>query len=294
MTFDASHSSFPETCIICGYPNLDIVDRPLVLGKYSAELVACQRCGHEWFKSPREWLEEAYTSPIANTDTGIVARSLNVNRIISSFLCFSSNSGKILDWGSGSGLLTRLLRDDGYNCFGLEPYTDPVLASGYTFKSEVEAYSQGPYRLIIAIEVLEHLASPLDFLTKALSLTDTLIFSTEIVDRKLNGNKWWYYSKETGQHISFFTHLSLSYLADRCGCEYVSSRSKGIHIITRKTSDLQLFQLLSGSRRSRFFYPVSMLWGKILGRRSLIMEDYSSARQALLSAKVKKSDDPSQ
>lgn len=290
MTFTASHRFLPEVCIVCSHPHLDIVDRSFILGRYSAELVACQRCGHEWFQSPGDWLEEAYASPIANTDTGIVARSLNIHRILSSFLCFSNDTGKILDWGSGSGLLTRLLRDDGFDCIGLEPYTDPVLASRFTLRSQMEAIHQGPYRAVIAIEVVEHLASPQEFFKQVLSLTDTLVFSTEIVDRPRYGNDWCYYSKETGQHISFFTHKSLSYLADLYSCNYASARNKGLHIITRKSSDLQLFWWIAGPKRGRILYPLSQILQKISGRHSLIMKDHLSAREILLSAQANRSE----
>lgn len=271
----------PEACIACSHPDVDVVDQTFILGRYSAELLACQRCGHEWFKSPEEWLNEAYASPIANTDTGIVARSLNAHRIISSFLCVSNRTGKMLDWGSGSGLLTRLLRDDGYVCLGLEPYTDPVLAAGFTLKSQREAIDQGPYRAVIAIEVVEHLASPQDFFEVALSIADTIVFTTEIVDRTRHGNEWWYYSRETGQHISFYTHKSLSYLAELYGCNYASSRSKGLHIITRKPSDLRWFWWVSGARRARILHPLSQFFGKIIGRHSLVMKDHLDAKQVL-------------
>lgn len=289
MTFDSSHSDSSDTCIICSHPHLDIVDQTFVLGRYFAELVSCQRCGHEWFKSPEKWLEDSYASPIANTDTGIVARSLKVHRIVSTFLFFSRDIGKLLDWGSGSGLLARLLRDDGFDCVGFEPYTDPVLASSFTFRSQQKAIDQGPYRVVIAIEVVEHLASPQDFFKNVLSITDTLIFTTEIVDRAKHGNSWWYYSKETGQHLSFYTYSSLSYLADLYGCNYVSSKCKGLHVITRNESDLHLFWWIAGTTRSRFLYPLSKLLNKFSGRRSLIEKDHFAAKQTLLSHQVNRS-----
>ena len=290
MSSDFFLSPLPHSCIVCGHHHLDLVDTTVILGRYSAELFSCQRCGHEWFKSPEQWLDDAYASPIAETDTGIVARSLQVQRIISSFLHFSNCTGKLLDWGSGSGLLTRLLRDDGYDCFGLEPYTDPVLASKFTLCSQEKAIQGGPYQAVIAIEVFEHLAKPRDFLENVLSITDTLIFTTEIVDREKFGNDWWYYSKETGQHISFFTNSSLAYLAESYGCHHASSRSKSFHIITKNLSNLRVFRLLAGARRSFVFHPLSQLLRKVTNRPSLIMKDHYAAKQVLLSIQSNKSE----
>jgi len=275
---------------VCNNGQLTIVDNGLVLGKFAAVLVSCNSCGQEWFDSPEAWLAEAYASSIANTDTGIVARSLGIHRIISSFLTISNLSGKVLDWGSGSGLLTRLLRDDGHDCYGLEPYTPPVLAGGFTWESQLEAFAQAPYRAIIAIEVVEHLPNPQEFFSAALSITDTLIFSTELVDRSRHGEDWWYYSRETGQHITFYTRASLARLAFLSSCKYASSRNKRVHVVTRRPADLRLFSCLCGHRRSLITYPFAQILGKLRGRRSLIMADHLAAKQTICSTQANRSE----
>lgn len=290
MTSKQVLSPLDSRCIVCDHDQVRIVDRGLVLGKFSAVLLSCDSCGQEWFCAPEVWLAEAYASPIANTDTGIVSRSLSIHRVISSFLTIGHISGKVLDWGSGSGLLTRLLRDDGHDCYGLEPYASPVLAGGFTWKKQLDAYTQGPYRVIIAIEVVEHLVNPQEFFGTALSNTDTLIFSTELVDRASHGNEWRYYSRETGQHIAFYTEKSLAYLADLNSCKYASSRDKGLHIITRKPSDLRLFSWLAGSKRALVAYPIAQISAKLRGKRSLIMEDHLAAKQALRISQVNRSE----
>jgi hypothetical protein len=277
-------------CIVCNHDQVTIFDHGLVLGEFSAVLASCDSCGQEWFDAPEAWLAEAYASPIANTDTGIVSRSLRIHRAISSFLSISNIPGKVLDWGSGSGLLTRLLRDDGHECYGFEPYTSPVLAGGFTWKKEQDAYSHGPYRAIIAIEVVEHLANPQKFFATALSATDTLIFSTELVDKARNGRDWWYYSRETGQHIAFYTQKSLAHLASLNSCKYASSRNKSLHIITNKPSDLRLFSWLAGSRRALLSYPFAQIFGNVNGRRSLMMSDHLAAKQILHAAQARRSE----
>ena len=273
--------AFDQSCIVCSRQVGGASEEEIILQKYSTRLNVCGHCGHEWFEDPGIWLPDAYSSPIAFTDTGIVARSLNIHRVVSSFLGISSIPGKVLDWGSGSGLLVRLLRDDGHDCYGFEPYTVPVLAAGHTYKEEKTALAEHSYRAIIAIEVVEHLVDPKVFFQKALAHTGTLIFSTELVDRAKNGNDWWYYSRETGQHISFYTEYSLAHLATINGCICASDRRKALHIITRKSLDLRLFKWIAGYRRALLTYPVSRIFNRIAGRGSLLMPDHLAAKEIL-------------
>lgn len=271
----------PNQCKVCLGTDLKSAFDTKILGKYPASLFECADCGFQYFPEARIWLDQAYAVPIANTDTGIVRRSLHVHRILSSFLSLSNAQGKLLDWGSGSGLLVRLLRDDGHDCYGLEPYTTPLLAAAHTSRDELSCLKEDTYRAIFAIEVVEHLLDPRDFFSKALANTSTLIFSTELFDKAKNGNEWWYYTTETGQHISFYTEQCLACLASIYGCFYASSRSKGLHMFTRCSSDLRIFKWLAGSRRSLLFYPAAILLNKLARRKSLIMSDYFLAKEAL-------------
>lgn len=68
------------------------------------------------------------------------------------------------------GLLVRLLRDDGHDCYGLEPYTTPVLAATFSSQDESACLAQHSYRAIFAIEVAEHLLEPAIFLKKFLAI----------------------------------------------------------------------------------------------------------------------------
>lgn len=91
----------PIQCKVCESSSINIVLDATILGHHSAQLFECESCGFQFFYDPNVWLSQAYSTPIANTDTGIVARSLNIHRIISSFLSFANAHGKVLDWGSG-------------------------------------------------------------------------------------------------------------------------------------------------------------------------------------------------
>lgn len=253
----------------------------MVLGRYSTTLSECSSCGFQFFPNSEEWIQEAYGSPISNTDVGIVARSLSVHKVISSFLTLNRKDGCTLDWGSGSGLLVRLLRDSGHACLGFEPYTEPVIAAGYTLKSEDLVTAKAPFRAILAIEVLEHLADPRQFMATVLSMTDTLIFATCLVDNNVEGKDWWYYSTDTGQHISFYTSTSLLRLAVDNGCLYYTCRKLGLHVITRRPADMRCFKLIAGRKRSLLIYPLTRFFAKINGRGSLTMSDHLAAKEYL-------------
>ena len=69
-------------CPICLNSSSEKPGEIIVLNKFRAKHFLCKKCGHEWFENAALWLREAYGSPIANTDTGIVARSLNYHKII--------------------------------------------------------------------------------------------------------------------------------------------------------------------------------------------------------------------
>jgi hypothetical protein len=189
--------------------------------------------------------------------------------------------GPILDWGSGSGLLARLLRDSGHACFGFEPYTTPVLAAGYTYKTEDKAFAHAPYRAILAIEVIEHLAEPRSFVASAMAMTDTLIFSTELLSSNSVGKDWWYYSTETGQHIGFHTKQSLAHLSAEQVCMHDSCHKQGLHIFTRRSSDMRIFRLVAGRKRSLIMHPIGRLVSRLAGRTSLLMSDHLEAKKAL-------------
>lgn len=64
------------TCKICDSP-LTQAFKTLVLGKHEATYNYCEECGFLSAENPH-WLEEAYSSAIASTDTGLVARNVAI------------------------------------------------------------------------------------------------------------------------------------------------------------------------------------------------------------------------
>ena len=276
--------SSPEVieCLVCKSRDIEILPRQRILQDHLTCLNRCKACFFEWFENSDAWLGMAYANAIADTDTGIVMRNLSMHRALASFFYFSSKRGRILDWGSGSGLLIRLLRDHGFDCVGFEPYADPLLASGFTCRSKQELVRFTPFRAIVAIEVAEHLQDPSAYFQEILGLADTVIFSTEPVEKNTQGGDWWYYSRETGQHISFYSRASLALLAQRFGATYVRSGNDLLHMMTRSRRDAWFFRVVAGNL---FCYVVYAFLRAIAGfagkRSSLTLKDHLAAREAL-------------
>lgn len=203
-----------------------------VLGKYVAEFEHCASCGFLRIANPH-WLEEAYTSAIAATDTGLVARNIDVARKLAAFLYFvlpGRGAGRFLDVAGGYGMLTRLMRDYGFDFYWSDKYCSNLFAQGFEFGE-----SKAPFRAVTAIEVMEHLIDPVDFLKSALRTaeSDTFIFTTELYEGEPpRPEAWGYYSLSTGQHISFFSRKTLEILSRRLGMHY--RYVAGLHVFTKK------------------------------------------------------------
>jgi hypothetical protein len=103
------------------------------------------------------------------------------------------------------------MRDIGVDFYWSDKYSQNLMARGFEAKS-------GKYDIAVAFEVLEHLPNPLEFLRECRSEYQfhTCFFSAICFDeRNLPGTEWWYWSFESGQHISFFSKRSLLWIAEQ-------------------------------------------------------------------------------
>ena len=94
-------------------------------------------------------VEEAYSNAIADADTGLVARNISISKRLACILfAFNDKQAKYLDIGGGYGLLTRLMRDIGFDFYWSDPYCENILAKGF------ESSNNNPISAITAFEVL--------------------------------------------------------------------------------------------------------------------------------------------
>ena len=220
-----------------------------VLGKYPAHYEVCKNCGFLRAHEPH-WLDEAYSCAIAAADTGLVMRNIALACKLSGVLYWivgERGSGRYLDAAGGYGMLTRLMRDLGFDFYWADKHCDNLLAPGFEYSQ-----ARGACRAVTAMEVLEHLMDPVAFIeeTMALSGAQTLLFTTELYEGPppLPG-AWWYYAFSTGQHIGFFQRRTLEALGARLGLRFASAN--GLHVFSKTAVNERLLRTVTGRWASR-------------------------------------------
>lgn len=218
-----------------------------VLGKYDVSYYFCANCGVVQTEDPY-WLEEAYESPVAAADTGILVRNLDLARVTSLILFFLfDRRGRFLDAAGGYGLFTRLMRDIGFDYYWTDRYSPNLVAKGF----EMSEGGDLPYTAVTAFEVMEHLPDPVAFVDELLKSTgsDTIIFSTELFAGEPPApDEWWYYAFPTGQHISFYQKRTLELIGKRFGMNLYSSGT--FHVWTRASINPLALRFLMSPRVS--------------------------------------------
>lgn len=233
----------PCKCKICASPMTEAF-KTQVLGKHEATYNLCEGCGFLCAENP-SWLEEAYSSAIASTDTGLVARNVAIANSLASILYFMMKErghGRYVDFAGGYGMLTRLMRDFGFDFYWSDKYCQNLLARGFDYSQQM-----GACRAVTAFEVLEHIEDPIKFVEEAFKFgqTDTLIFTTELYEGKPpSPDQWWYYSFETGQHISFFQKRTLEVIANKLKLNF--SSNGWLHIISKDKINYTLLKAVTG------------------------------------------------
>lgn len=215
-----------ERCQVCGN-GMQAAFRATVLQKYPVEYYRCAACGFVRTQSPY-WLEESYSEAIAATDVGLVQRNINNTRLLEPVITrLFGEDAVCIDVGGGYGLLTRMLRDIGFDCYTWDKYCDNIFAKAF----EAEGGRQAD--LLLAFEVMEHLEDPAAFVADKMAEHGcrSLVFSTQLYSGDMPERDWWYLSLETGQHISLFGKRTLLTLAENLGLSYY--RIKGdTHLLT--------------------------------------------------------------
>jgi len=237
-------------CPVCSGKRRELFQARL-LNKYDVRYFHCEMCGLLQTEQPY-WLDEAYSNVIADTDTGIVSRNLEIARKLAGLLYFCLDPKALyLESAGGYGLLTRLMRDRGFDFRWHDPYCENIFARGFEW-DPVNATAVGG--AVTAFEVIEHVLDPAAFIRNALmqAKTRTIILSTLLYEGEPpHPDKWWYYSLETGQHISFFRRDTLKTLAAGLGLRFYTHGS--FHVFTESALNASLFRFYT----SRFAWLVA-------------------------------------
>src|SRR6478672_8229207 len=162
------------SCPVCDAATAHVGSQP-VLGRHPAEYRRCVQCGYLFIVEPH-WLDEAYATAIAALDTGIVTRNLWLADATTALLGTSLRGvRRSVDYGGGTGLLVRLMRDRGHDFRWHDAYSPNLLAIGF------EADLAQPSDLATAFELVEHLPDPMSVFAEPRDLAPTLLLSTELL-----------------------------------------------------------------------------------------------------------------
>jgi len=225
-----------------------------VLRKYEVTYFYCKSCGLLQTEKPY-WLPEAYSDTITCSDTGLVHRNINISHRLTVLLFFLFEMrARYLDTAGGTGLLTRMMRDAGFDFYWRDDYCQNIHARGFEFDS-----THLPYRAVTACEVLEHVEDPVTYISEVLSQsgTDTVIFTTILYKgQPPEPGKWWYYSHESGQHISFYQRRTLDCIAQKLRLRLFTHGA--FHMMTKRDVSSLIYRL-SVSRISHIISPTIRL-----------------------------------
>jgi len=180
---------------------------------------------------PPHWLAEAYAAAICVLDTGAIARNQITSRLtgrVANLLGLSA-ADRGLDLGGGHGVLTRMLRDAGWNFFWSDKYAENLFARGF------EGPCEPGYALFTAFEVAEHLSDVRDEWTRWFACRPrALLIGTELRDRR--GEDWYYYLPEIGQHVAFYSAETMRYIGRLFDYQVLTSSNYCLYL----RSDLRL------------------------------------------------------
>lgn len=185
-----------------------------ILSSQSISYFRCEECQSLQTSKPT-WLEIAYSEGRTNFDTGAVQRTLwNFTGVMISAKI--NGLKRVLDFGGGHALLSRLIRD-----YGLEAYSEDA----YTRATFIEGIPKAPDwspQLVTAFEVFEHFDNPAEQISELFqNKPDWLMVSTQLYSGQ--GDDWWYLSVENGQHVFFYSIQAMEYIGKSFGYNFFTA-----------------------------------------------------------------------
>ncbi|MCW5625784.1 MAG: class I SAM-dependent methyltransferase [Burkholderiales bacterium] len=168
----------------------------------------CPDCGFLFSNCLDGWSHDRIQAEIYNADYVLVdpdfvsVRPSSNAEFLSASLHAHRSRLRVLDYGGGDGMLTDLLVRAGFDATSFDPFHRSADAPN------------GPFDLITAFEVIEHVPDPKRLfgeLSKLLKDDGVLLFSTLIqpADIESMGLGWWYAAPRNG-HVSLHTRASLA------------------------------------------------------------------------------------
>jgi len=194
-------------CRLCGESSKFSFSKK-ILSKYEIGYYLCEYCYSLQTEEPF-WLPEAYDPINKKYDTGQLVRTFNNAAFLKALLThLNLLNCYLVDYGCGSGLLTRFMRDVGINAWGFDCYSLPRLSIGFHTESLEGA------NVINLCEVAEHFDLPAKYFDQIFSCNPKiLVMQTNILE--VIDEEWDYLAVDHGQHVFFYSPKSIEYLAKR-------------------------------------------------------------------------------
>lgn len=216
-----------QSCAICENNSKPTFEAE-ILSRHRIRYYCCGQCGFLQTERPAYWLDESYADAITLQDTGLVQRNQSNARHLEPLLHHIFPRGaRFVDIGGGYGMLTRLLRDRGFDCYTTDPFCEPILARGFEPVPGLQADA------LFAFEVMEHAVDPISLLREAFKThsCNTIFFSTRLFEGAPPSRDWAYYGFEHGQHVSIYQTKTLEFIACMFGTKHYAL-PHGLHLFT--------------------------------------------------------------
>ncbi len=185
-----------------------------------------------WSPEMIRWPEQVFRDRIYNDEYPIVDpeyktfRPNNNFSNVENFLAGQlKESEKILDYGSGTGLLGKKLKSRRWNVTNYEPFNGDKMP-------------EDKYTLITCFEVLEHVPNPHKIFSDFKNLTTyqgRVLFSTALINKN-NTADWWYLSPRNG-HICAYSIPALKILCEKYNFAY-KQIAETFHVLQNKNKDI--------------------------------------------------------
>ncbi|HEX9390811.1 MAG TPA: class I SAM-dependent methyltransferase [Usitatibacteraceae bacterium] len=194
----------------------------------------CAQCGFCFAPEFYSWPVKKFAEEIYNNDYELVDPDYKFTRPTANAEFIDAQFGKSrhllrhLDYGGGSGLLSRNLQQKGWTSESYDPFVNP----------ELSIEDLGSFDLVTAFEVFEHVPdidALLDNLRMLCKPDGMILFSTLVSDGHIaTGHRldWWYASPRNG-HISLFSADSLNQCMTKNGLR-LGSFSNNLHLACRE------------------------------------------------------------
>lgn len=205
-----------------------------VLGQHQVTYHRCTETGFIQTDDPY-WLDEAYGDAITQLDIGLLGRNLAKVDLARSILPLAVPDGdQFLDYGGGYGIFTRLMRDKGFAFLHHDPHCECLFAKGFEVE-DLSGSAKAAFDCVTAWEVFEHVVDPMPVFSQLANRANSILFSTVLVPDPCPNrpSDWWYFTPETGQHVSFYTRASLEHVASKLGL-HLHSDNEANHLLTHE------------------------------------------------------------